>query len=155
MIISALTVYKFLKTQHPYYGKLRVQLLKLFTSTAYFNPRGRGLLNQYLGRVLHELWNHVPEPLVQNSEAPFSPPQDFGAAIFCYITTELKITAYEQTMSSQNGNLSGQKFHSPVMLTSNAHSHSWTNRIKPESSPVNLRFCPFVKIQIENFTRIS
>lgn len=39
VIISALTVYKFLKTQHPYYDKLRVQLLK-FTSAAYFNPRG-------------------------------------------------------------------------------------------------------------------
>ena len=67
----------------------------------------------------------------QKGKAPFSPPQAFVAAAFCDITTGLKIIAYEQTMSSQNGNLSSQKFHLPVMLTSNAHSHSWTNRIKP------------------------
>ena len=68
----------------------------------------------------------------QKGKAPFSPPQAFVAAVFfCDITTGLKIMAYKQNMSSQNGNLSGQKFHVPVKLTSNAHSHSWTNRIKP------------------------
>ena len=51
----------------------------------------------------------------------------------------------------QNGILPGQKFHSPVMST----SHTDTTK----NSPVNLRFCLFVKIQscsvIENYTRIS
>jgi len=60
----------------------------------------------------------------QKGKAPFSPPQAFVAAVFCDVTTGLKIMTHEQTMSSQNGNVSGQKFHLPVTLTSNAHSYS-------------------------------
>ena len=41
--------------------------------------------------------------------------------------TGLKITAGQQTMSGQNGLLTGQTFHSLVMLTGHAHSHSWIN----------------------------
>ena len=47
--------------------------------------------------------------------------------MFYSCKTGLKITAGQRTMSGQNGLLTGQKFHSPVMLTGHAHSHSWIN----------------------------
>ena len=41
-----------------------------------------------------------------------------------YAKPGLKITARQQTMSGQNSDLTGQKLHSLVMLTGQAHSHS-------------------------------
>ena len=47
--------------------------------------------------------------------------------MFYSLKTGLKITAGQRTISGKNGLSTGQKFHSPDMLTGHAHSHSWIN----------------------------
>ena len=65
-------------------------------------------------------------------------------------------------MCGQNGDLTGQKIHSLVLLTSDTHEHflkhslSWTTAGFPL---LKLRFCVFVKVlspsKIKKYTRIS
>lgn len=54
----------------------------------------------------------------------------YGSSSLSQIVTlkaGLKITINRGTMSGQNGNMTAQKLHSPVILTGLAYSHSWTH----------------------------
>ena len=63
--------------------------------------------------------------------------------LFASGIARLKITAGQRTLCGQNGLLTGQNLHSPVMLTGHADTFIPEQAVK--SSFVNRPFCLFVK----------